>query len=150
MTARSLTCPNCRVLLEDRDKLRSCPSCGADLGSSPLPGLPPDLATNGGELQEPEFARESGVRQDDTAPMSEFVAAGAVLAGALLLVAGAVVASGTLALIGVVLMFGVTGFFAITRGAMSRALIHYRDTIWGGFRRGRHDDPGSQRTRERD
>ncbi|HEU0073784.1 MAG TPA: hypothetical protein VFS30_07210 [Dehalococcoidia bacterium] len=91
------------------------------------------------DLQEPAFPQDPRARQDDTAPFSEFVAAGAVLGGLVLIVLGAVLQSGTVALVGVVTMFGVTGFFAIAKGSLGRAMKHYRETLWGGSRRRPYD-----------
>ena len=120
--------------------MRRCPSCNEDLDIAPLPDLP--RSTTGVEsLQDPAFPQDPRARKDDTAPVSEFVAAGAVLGGVLLLVAGAVMMSGVLALLGVFLMFGVTGFFAFYKGSLGRAVQHYRSTMWGG----RHPDEAASR-----
>jgi len=136
---RSITCPSCRTWIEDRH-LSRCPSCGEVLDSQALPSLPRELTLDASDLQEPAFAEEPGARQDDTAPVSEFAAADAVLGGIVLLIAGAILASGTVALIGIVVMFGVTGFFAVTKGSMGHTLDHYRRGMFGGlFGRRRRD-----------
>jgi fatty acid desaturase len=123
--------------------LRRCPNCGADMDAAPLPDLPP-LVEGSEELQGPAFP-QSQRRSDDTAPLSEFIAAGVVLLGAVLLVVAAIVGSGTLALVSVIVMFGVTGFFAIFKGSMGRALQHYRATMWSG----RHPDEAATRDRNK-
>ncbi len=144
--ARSITCRSCRTWIEDRGGLRRCPSCGAALDKAPLPELPRDIGEVE-ELQEPAFPQEQRT-DDDTAPLSEFIAAGAVLAGLVMLVVGAVVMSGAVALAGVVMMFGVTAFFAIAKGSMGRALNHYRATMWGGLRRRQFDDVSDDRNQD--
>jgi hypothetical protein len=128
--------------------MRRCPSCGAELDSAPLPDLPRGIAASE-ELQEPAFPRDPRARRDDTAPLSEFLAAGAVLGGLVMIVLGAVVQSGTVALVGVVMMFGVTGFFAIFKGSLGRALTHYRTTMWGGFRHQYHEKPEYDREQDK-
>ena len=141
--ARSITCRSCRAWIEDRGRLRRCPRCGAELDTQPLPDLPGFAPPR--NLDAPAFAAEERPTSD-TAPLSEFIAAGAVLAGIVMLVAGAMLASGVVALLGVVLMFGVTGFFAIYKGSLGRALQHYRATMWTG----RHPDEVASRERDKD
>lgn len=145
--ARSVTCRSCRTWIEDRGRMRRCPNCGAELDAHPLPDLPSGFAASEG-LQEPAFPQEQ--RDDDeTAPLSEFIAAGAVLAGLGLLVAGAMLASGAVALVGAVLMFGVTGFFAATRGSLGRTLQHFRTTLWWSVPRRGGDPNDSDRDHNR-
>jgi len=141
--ARSITCRSCRTWIEDRGSVRRCPSCGADLEGQPLPDLPNGLASSE-DLQGPAFPQEE--RDSDTAPLSEFIAAGAVLAGVVMLVAGAMLASGIVALVGVALMFGVTGFFAVTKGSLGRSLRHGRSALW--MSRPRRGDDGTEGDRD--
>lgn len=145
---RSTTCRSCRTWIEDRGRRRRCPSCGAELDTAPLPDLPGGIIASD-DLQEPAFPQDPRARKDDTAPLSEFVAAGAVLGGLVFIVLGAVLQSGLVALLGVVLMFGVTGFFAIAKGSLGRALSHYRTTMWGGFRHHYHEKPEYDRDNDR-
>jgi hypothetical protein len=120
-----------------------CPSCGAGLETRALPDLPRELSS-AEDLQEPAFRREQRL-DNDTAPLSEFIAAGAVLAGMALLIASVMLRSGIVALVGVVLIFGVTGFFAISKGSLGRAILHFRLTMWTG----RHPDEIISRDRDR-
>jgi hypothetical protein len=145
----SITCRSCRTWIEDRGRGRRCPNCGAQLDTAPLPDLPRGIVAGSEELQEPAFPQDPRARGDDTAPLSEFAAAGAVLGGLVLIVLGAVVQSGTVALVGVVLMFGVTGFFAIAKGSLGRAITHYRTTMWGGLRRQYHEKSEYDREQDR-
>jgi hypothetical protein len=129
--ARGITCPSCRTWIEDRGRLRRCPVCGVDLQASPLPSLPGYASSS--NLDAPAFATEEAGR-NDTAPASEFAAAGAVVGGIVLLIAGAMLASGIVAILGVTLIFGVTGFFAFARGSVQRTLQHGWSTFLWPFR----------------
>ncbi len=119
--APSISCRSCGTQIPDGDRLKSCPNCGAELDPARVPG---DLPVPGDseELQGPAFPREA--RGNDTAPLSEFVAAGAVIGGLAIFFLGAVLASGIVALVGVVLIFGVTGFYAFFSGSLSRVWRH--------------------------
>ena len=130
MRLKTQVCPSCSLVLEADARLRRCPGCGADLRVGSLPDLPLGSVSSD-NLQGPAFPQEHRPN-DDTAPLSEFIAAGAVLGGVGLLVAAVFLQSGVVAIIGVALMFGVTGFFAITKGSMGRAILHYRSTMWTG------------------
>jgi hypothetical protein len=129
--ARSITCRNCRTWIEAGDRVKRCPSCGAELDVAPLPDLPPGAGVSE-ELQGPAFAVEHKPG-DDTAPLSEFLAAGAVVAGLVMLIVGAVISSGTLALAGVFVMFVVTGLFAVIGGSLLRTLSRYGTSMWGNY-----------------
>lgn len=108
--------------------MRRCPRCGAELDTLPLPSLPQRYASDAG-LQGPAFPAEQR-RRDDTAPLSEFLAAGAVLAGLVMLIAGAMLASMVVMAAGVFLMVGVTGFFALVAPrAPIRRMIFSNDPL---------------------
>ena len=62
-------------------------------------------------LEEPDYPAEE--RAHDTAPLSEFVAAGAVLLGLLMVIGGAAVSAPLVMIVGFVVMLAVTGCFAI-------------------------------------
>jgi hypothetical protein len=141
--ARRVTCRSCRAWIEDRGRLRRCPRCGAELDTQPLPDLPGFAPS--GNLDVPAFAPEERPISD-TAPLSEFIAAGAVVVGLAMLVAGAVLSSGAVALSGVALAFLVLLVFSLFKGSLGRALLHYRETLWWG---GRLPD-AVRRDRERD
>ena len=134
--APSTNCRNCGFGMEDSGDLKRCPNCGLELHSArSLGALPLSVAE---DLQEPAFPRE-GRANDDTAPASEFVAAGAVLGGAVLTLLGILGGSGTVALFGVVLIFGVTGGYAIFSGSLARSWRHGISQFLL-FRPGRRDD----------
>jgi hypothetical protein len=75
-----------------------------------LPDLPPRLSNNV-DLEEPDHPAEA--KPSDTAPLSEFVAAGCVLLGMVMVVGGAMVRQPAVMLVGFLLMLVVTGAFAI-------------------------------------
>lgn len=112
-------CRNCYIWVDTRDA-RRCPRCGSDLTALPLPVLPP-IQTPRSALQDPAFPQGP---DDKTAPLSEFLAAGSVLGGLVMLIVGAAVASDAIILAGALVMFGVTGFFALlTRNAPMRRML---------------------------
>jgi hypothetical protein len=141
--APGVTCPSCRVWIDDTARLRRCPRCGEDLDTAPRPDLPEGLEEPDA-LQGPAF--ESQDQPNDTAPMSEFIAAGAVVAGIAMLIIGATVSSGVVALAGVILAFMVLLSYSLFKGAFGRAMLHYKATLWTG----RHPDEAAASDRERE
>jgi len=120
--ASSTNCRNCGFGIEDSGELKRCPNCDVELHAGRSPGALP-MRSVAEDLQAPVFPRE-GRPNDDTAPASEFIAAGAVLSGALLILFGMMAGSGTIALVGIVLIFGVTGGYAIFTGSLARSWRH--------------------------
>jgi hypothetical protein len=90
---------------------RRCPACGEDLETLPLPDLPPRAAGNTSNLQEPDFPAEA--RVSDTAPLSEFLAAGSVVLGMVMLVAGVAMQQPLVMMAGFFVMLVVTAAFSI-------------------------------------
>jgi uncharacterized membrane protein YvbJ len=107
------TCHNCGERVDEADL--ACTKCGTDL----------EPVAAAASLETPDIMIDPDKRprwsDGETAPASEFAAAGSLLLGFLLLILGAVIASGIVILVGVALMFGVTGFFAIYSGAIGRS-----------------------------
>ena len=75
-----------------------------------MPDLPPRLNATV-DLEEPDNPAEA--KPSDTAPLSEFVAAGCVLLGMVMVVGGAILRRPVVMLVGFLLMLVVTGTFAI-------------------------------------
>jgi hypothetical protein len=89
---------------------RRCPACGEDLEYQPLPSLPV-RAGGSTSLQEPDYPAEA--RPNDTAPVSEFLAAGSVVLGIVMVVGGAMAQQPLVIIAGFVVMLLITGFFAM-------------------------------------
>jgi hypothetical protein len=103
-------CANCLARFDTRDGLRRrCPQCGLDLDAGALP--PPPRLTASANLEEPDYSADT--RPSDTAPLSEFLAAGSVLLGMVMVAGGAIAQLPLLLIAGFFVMLVVTGCFAI-------------------------------------
>ncbi|HWC29791.1 MAG TPA: hypothetical protein VG845_06890 [Dehalococcoidia bacterium] len=102
----------------------------------------PRIPASGRDLEGPEFLE--GPNDGSTAPLSEFVAAGAVLLGIVMFIAGAALASPAVILAGVLIMFVVTGGFALIgrKAPMRRMLTGARDWLPGRWPTPTDDDRG--------
>lgn len=103
-------CSHCLTWVDTRGRRRRCPNCGNDLETQLLPQLPPGAGATT-TLEEPDYPAEE--RPRDTAPLSEFLAAGAVLLGLVMIIGGAAVTAPAVMIAGFAVMLVVTGFFAI-------------------------------------
>jgi hypothetical protein len=103
-------CRNCLTWVEAKSRRRRCPACGEALDTLPLPDLPRRADTSS-DLQEPDFPSEA--RPSDTAPLSEFLAAGSVVLGMVMLMAGAAMGQPLVMMAGFFVMLVVTAAFSI-------------------------------------
>jgi hypothetical protein len=103
-------CPNCLAWVDTPGRRRRCPNCGNELEAQPLPHLPPGAGA-ATTLEEPAYAAEEHAH--DTAPLSEFLAAGTVVLGLFMMIGGAFAQAPVVMIAGFVVMLVVTGCFAI-------------------------------------